>query len=102
MFKKPAFSRVFYSGNILMVIVTGLCDSTPMMKPSREDIPLCVDAVVGLDDDGVWQAVEIYQAQLERAIQRKDCERMVRVGQILVLLGRRTQERDSKKHAANA
>lgn len=66
------------------------------MKPSRDDIPDTADAVAALDQADVSAATQVYQLQLERAMKNRDYERMVRVGQILVQLGRSRSDFNSE------
>ena len=85
---------------VILATYLSAWQSLPMMKPTRMDIPETADAVAGLEQSDVSAALEMYQRQLEKALAARDYERMVRVGQILVQLGRSRSDHNASKTRA--
>ncbi|MGB0956858.1 MAG: hypothetical protein ACPGUF_00185 [Litorivicinus sp.] len=62
------------------------------MKPSRPDLPDYETAVNGLTDEEVKLAYDLYRDLLETAISGSNQDKIVRIGAILVHLGRRRMD----------
>ena len=92
--RKAGNCRLFCD-RVYIAEVTEVCHLV-RMKPTRDDIPETAEAVAALDQEDVSAATQVYQRQLERAMKNRDYERMVRVGQILVQLGRSRSDFNSE------
>ena len=59
------------------------------MEPSRVDIPVVDAGVNKVDSNQLTGAIELYRNELSRAVENKDCSRMMSSGNVLVALLRR-------------
>lgn len=62
------------------------------MLPSRFDIPSVETAVSDVAESNLYGAIEEYSLQLSKSIQRRDVEKMILVGGVLVTLMRRNAD----------
>jgi hypothetical protein len=62
------------------------------MLPSRFDIPSLETAVSNVSESNILGAIEQYSFQLEQSIQKRDVEKMILAGGVLVTLLRRNSD----------
>ena len=67
-------------------------DEGLVMLPSRFDIPSVETAVSEVAESNLYGAIEEYSLQLSQSIQRRDVEKMVLSGGVLVNLMRRNAD----------
>lgn len=62
------------------------------MLPSRFDIPSLETAVSNVSESNILGAIEQYSFQLQQSIQKRDVEKMILAGGVLVTLLRRNSD----------
>lgn len=56
------------------------------MEPSRDDIPALAVGVNSIETKELAKAIELYRGELSEAMKNSDRTKMIRAGQVLVLL----------------